>query len=37
MLRKVTQLFSAVKVSIESVKRLREETSAPMGECKRAL
>jgi translation elongation factor EF-Ts len=30
-------LFSTVKVSIESIKKLREETSAPMGECRKAL
>lgn len=29
--------FSALKVPIEAIKRLREETSAAMGECKKAL
>ena len=29
--------FSTVKVPIDAIKKLREETSAPMGECKKAL
>jgi translation elongation factor EF-Ts len=29
--------FCQVKIPIEAIKRLREETSAPMGECKKAL
>lgn len=31
------RLFSSLKVPLEAIKRLREETSAPMGECKKAL
>jgi translation elongation factor EF-Ts len=30
-------LFSTLKVSIEAIKKLREETSAPLGQCKTAL
>lgn len=37
MLNRVARVFSTLKVPIESIKRLREETSAPMGECKKAL
>lgn len=37
MLSRVVRAFSTLKVPIESIKRLREETSAPMGECKKAL
>lgn len=33
----VKRLFSTVKISLEALKKLREETSAPMGECKKAL
>ena len=29
--------FSDIKVPLDALKKLREETSAPMGECKRAL
>jgi hypothetical protein len=29
--------FSSVKVPLDAIKKLREETSAPMGECKKAL
>lgn len=29
--------FSEVKASLEAIKKLRDETSAPMGECKKAL
>jgi translation elongation factor EF-Ts len=29
--------FSTFKVAIDAIKKLREETSAPMGECKKAL
>ena len=36
MLR-VRSLFSTVKVSIEAIKKLRQETSSPIGECKKAL
>ena len=28
---------SSIKVSLDAIKKLREETSAPMGECKKAL
>lgn len=31
------KLFSTFKVSMDALKKLREETSAPMGECKKAL
>jgi len=29
--------FSSIKVPLDAIKKLREETSAPMGECKKAL
>lgn len=29
--------FSSLKVPLDAIKKLREETSAPMGECKKAL
>lgn len=37
MLRFASRLFSSVKVPIEAIKKLREETSSPIGECKKAL
>lgn len=32
-----SRLFSTLKVPIESIKKLREHTSAPLGQCKKAL
>lgn len=37
MLRLIKFVNSTVKVPIEAIKRLREETSSPIGECKKAL
>ena len=31
------RFFSTFKVPIEAIKKLREETSAPLGQCKTAL
>ena len=31
------RLFSTLKIPLEALKKLREETSATMGECKKAL
>jgi elongation factor Ts len=32
-----SRLFSTLKIPIEAIKKLREETSAPIGQCKTAL
>jgi elongation factor Ts len=37
LLKLARRWFSTVKVPIDAIKKLREETSAPMGECKKAL
>ena len=34
---RLARWFSSVKAPIEAIKRLRQETSSPIGECKKAL
>lgn len=34
---RLARWFSNIKVPIEAIKKLRQETSSPIGECKKAL